>query len=418
MLLALFWLGLSPFSDRANARVLNWEDCVKSVSENNPDLASARDNTRSASAQVGSSWYDFYPSVTGSVNANHALPNQFNPLLYAAPGVSYSSALTLNYNLFNGFKDVATVESAKASLNVSHATLDGTRAAISDALRQAFIKLKYAESYVKLTASIIDRRTQNERMIRSQYESGTENQGSYLLSQSDLEQSKFDHLQAIHQEIFAREALAHVLGDNDYDITLTGAPPRTSPPEDPNLRDLTLITPAHRIQSGQVDIARANIKLTDAGFYPNLNFTASLQNSDGILYANNDQQWSIGLALTIPLFTGLSTYYSAKSARYLEKAAIEVESYSDFSTQENLQQALFNFQESVELLRVDELSLNALKIQEKIATKQYNNGLMTFENWDIIENNLVTAEKTMLSADEKRDLHESSYRLAQGLGDL
>jgi outer membrane protein TolC len=225
-------------------------------------------------------------------------------------------------------------------------------------------------------------------------------------------------LQAVHQEVFAREALAHVLGQNDSDISIERTPPRTDPPADPNLRDLTLATPTHRSQEGQIAISKANVKLANSGFYPSLDFTASVQNSQQMLYTNADNQWSVGLTLTIPLFSGLSTYYSTKSAHALENAARDTEVYSDFTTYETLRQALFNFQEAVQLLRVNQLSLNALSIQERIATKQYNNGLMTFENWDIIEGNLVTSEKTMLTGDENRDLYESSWRLSQGLGDF
>jgi outer membrane protein TolC len=225
-------------------------------------------------------------------------------------------------------------------------------------------------------------------------------------------------LQAIHQEVIAREAFAHVLGENDADITLSGDLPRHDPPGELNLNEIVKDTPTHRIQLGQIDNARANIKLTDSAYYPSLNLNGGVQNGDQILYTNSDQQWFVGLSLTIPLFSGLSTYYSAKSAHDLERASVDTSLASDFTTYEGLRSALYSFQEAVQLLRVSQLSLRALSVQEKIATKQYNNGIMTFENWDIIEDNLVTAEKTALSSDEGRDLSESSWRLAEGLGDL
>ena len=126
----------------------------------------------------------------------------------------------------------------------------------------------------------------------------------------------------------------------------------------------------------------------------------------------------MGLALTIPLFSGLSTYHDTKSAHALERAAVDTEVSTDFQIFDNLRSLLFSFQESVQKLKVDQITLNAIDIQEKIARKQYNNGLINFEDWDIIETNLVAAQKTELASERDRAISESSYRQAQGLGDL
>ena len=287
MRLVGFLLGFTLFLQAAEARVLSWEECVKIVSENNPDLKAAHENLTSSEELVGSSESGFFPSLTGSVNANHQFPNTAVPFLDYQSGVTYSSAITLNYNLFSGFKDVATVERAKGTLAVSHANLDNTRATVSNNLRQAFITLNYAQANVKLTNSIIDSRTQNERLVRAQYESGRENQGSYLLAQSKLEQSKFDSLQAAHGAVLARETLAHVLGEDSEDLSITGQVPTSNPPTDAPLKSLVPETPSHRIQEGQIDISRANIKISRSGFLPSLDFVATVLNQNHLLYPLN-----------------------------------------------------------------------------------------------------------------------------------
>jgi outer membrane protein len=405
------------FSSVAEARVLSWEACVGIVAEQNPDLKAAKENVNSSDELVGASFSGFFPSLTGSVNANHAFPSNTTPLI-SESGILYSSALTLNYNLFSGFKDTAIVERAKGNLEVSRAQYDSERATVSDNLRQAFIKLNYAQANVKLTSQIIDSRSQNERLVRAQYESGRENQGSYLLSQSKLEQSKFDYLQATHEVVTAQESLAHVLGEDPFDLSITGDVPRADPPAEPALKDIVPLTPSHRIQEGEVSVSRSNIKLSRSGFLPSLDFVAAVQNQNHILYTNNNQQWTVGLSLTIPLFSGLSTYHTTKSSHDLERAAEAIEVSTDFQNYDLLRADLFTFQESVQKLKVDQITLSAIDVQEKIARKQYNNGLMTFENWDIIEGNLVNAQKSELSSERDRAVAESNWRMVQGLGDL
>lgn len=418
MMMGVFLLSLTAFLPAAEAKILTWQECVQAVAQRNPNLHASEENALSTDDLVGSSRSGFFPSLTGTVNSNHQFSNPSAPQINYQSGVNTSSALTLNYNLFSGFRDLATVNKAKGNLVVAHASLDGVRASVSDALRQAAIRLYYAQSNVTLTASIRDRRAQNERMIRAQYENGRENQGSYLLSQSKLESSKFDFLVATHAEVIAREALAHAIGEYDSNLSLVGDLPRSDPPGEMNLKDLVQVTPTHRIQEGQVYVSQANVTLANAGFFPSLDFTAAVQNPNHVLYTNDNQYWSVGLGLTIPLFSGLSTFYSTKSAHALERAANETEFYTDLTTYETLRRALYSFQESVQKLKVDALTLNALSAQERIATKQYNNGLMKFENWDIIEGNFIDAQKIALASARDRDIAESAWRLAQGLGDL
>jgi outer membrane protein len=408
----------SLISSAANARVLTWEDCVREVALNNPELKAASENLNSSDELVAASKSGFYPSLTGTVNASHDFQNANLDPLTSQNGVHYSSALTLNYNLFSGFKDLATLERAKGNYAIQTATLDRTRATVSNNLRDAFIRLNYAQANIKLTRQIIDSRAQNERLVRAQYENGRENQGSYLLSQSKLEQSKFDYLKATHEVVIAQESLAHVLGEDSSDVSIQGDIPRSDPPTEPSLREMVPLTPSHRIQEGQVVVSEANIKLSQSGFLPSLDFNAAVQNQNHLLYTDSNQRWSVGLALTIPLFSGLSTYHNTKSTHDLERAAVATELSTDFQTYDLLRTNLFSFQESVQKLRVDQISLSAVDVQEKIARKQYNNGLLKFENWDIIEGNLVFAQKTELSSERDRALAESAWRNAQGLGDL
>ncbi|MBC7397876.1 MAG: TolC family protein, partial [Bdellovibrionales bacterium] len=195
----MFLFLLTLFASNAFSRVLTWSDCVELVSKNNPELAAARSNYSSTQELQSGSIGNYLPSLTASVNANYNFPNSStsNPTFTSVGGavistnqsskVAYSSALTLNYNLFSGFRDRASYDRAKANCAIASAGLDLVRSQISYRLRQAFVELDYAQEYIKLTDSIIERRSQNERLVRAQYESGRENQGSYLLSQSVLE---------------------------------------------------------------------------------------------------------------------------------------------------------------------------------------------------------------------------------------
>lgn len=44
-----------------------------------------------------------------------------------------------------------------------------------------------------------------------------------------------------------------------------------------------------------------------------------------------------------------------------------------------------------------------------IARSQYSNGLISFENWDIIENDLINREKNLLIGKRDLGLAEATY---------
>ncbi len=409
---------------------MTWADCVDLVSKNNPELAAARFNYSSSDELVSSSLGGFLPTLNGSINANYNFPNSstsatnFTSLAGNTIGstqsnkVAYSSAITLSYNLFSGFRDRANLSRAEANRQLAAANLDAVRSQISFELRQAFVTLDYANAYLKLTDSIIERRSQNERLVRAQYETGRENQGSYLLSQAVLEQAQYDRFQAGNRVLLAAQALAHVLGEDSMELEISGEIPLSDPKETIQVESLLPLTPVHRTEEARVVLAQANVQLAQSGFYPSLDLAASVVNRTDLLYVSDRQQWSVGLSLSIPLFSGFKTLHDMRSSKYLETAAGFNRMNSDFDTLNQLRVAFYAYQESIRKFKADRTSLNAITVQQKIARKQYNNGLLKFENWDIIEANLISSQKTALTSRRDRIIAESNWRQIQGQGDL
>ena len=67
-----------------------------------------------------------------------------------------------------------------------------------------------------------------------------------------------------------------------------------------------------------------------------------------------------------------------------------------------------NFQDAVEWVLVKKKFLEAAKERAKIANAQYSTGLISFNDWIIIENNLVDAKKNYLNA-EANSLEAKAY---------
>jgi hypothetical protein len=55
-------------------------------------------------------------------------------------------------------------------------------------------------------------------------------------------------------------------------------------------------------------------------------------------------------------------------------------------------------------------------LRAEIARSKYNNGLLSFEDWDLIENDLINRQKALLVSVRERVTAEAGWEQARGEG--
>ncbi|MCK7497342.1 MAG: TolC family protein [Comamonadaceae bacterium] len=95
----------------AAAETLGWEACVREAAANNADLMTARANLAAAGERVAAARSGFFPQV--SAGAFRSESEGSSPMISGDP--AYSASVTATQNLFAGFLDQARVEQAEAS---------------------------------------------------------------------------------------------------------------------------------------------------------------------------------------------------------------------------------------------------------------------------------------------------------------
>ena len=79
-----------------------------------------------------------------------------------------------------------------------------------------------------------------------------------------------------------------------------------------------------------------------------------------------------------------------------------------------LEQAWVSLRDSIETVDVQRKSLYATEERARIAEAQYSTGFITFDNWIIIEDNLVSAKLAYLNAQANALLSEANWIQAKG----
>lgn len=400
----------------------SWEKCIELTYQNNAELSGADANIKSSQFQKKVVRADFLPKVSAGLSwAEQKIERQTTNFFNSNNnnnGQSYSASLNGSINLFSGLKDYSRLSQAEASIEVANAKYITTKAKISYDLKAAFENLVYAKEYQKLTIEIIKRREENLKIVELRYEGGQENKGSVLLSGAYLAQAKYDALQAKNAELTARAQLARSMGMDEFsEFDVSGSVPVYEPPATtPDLHELAKSTPEFLEARALEDSSEKGISLAKANFYPSLDLTGSLRKIGEDYFPEDSKQTSVGLTLTIPLFDGGKDYYGTKSAVQNYTASKSNRLTVSRNLVATLQQKYAGFIESVAKLQADTLFKEAAETRAKIARNKYNNGLLTFENWDIIESDLITRQKAFLQSRRDRVLSQASWDQTLGKG--
>ena len=116
----------------------------------------------------------------------------------------------------------------------------------------------------------------------------------------------------------------------------------------------------------------------------------------------------------MPIFEGGSRIAEVKKGRaQFRQAEADARSGRD-SVLFVLQQAWIDFQDAVDKVEVQKKFLNASEERAKIAQAQYSNGLIAFDDWTIIEDDLVRDKKAYLDSLADALIAEAYWVQAKG----
>jgi len=411
-LLVIFSLLLFFFSNETKAdEILTWGDCVREATKNHPALVSASENLKQSRADKAITMSTILPQISAA-GSDKKLETDAKKEYEAS---SYS--ITGKQLLFDGFKTSNDVKAASETINASQYNYAVTSSNIRLRLRTAFTELLRTQKLVIMTEEIALRRKQNSELVKLRYEAGREHRGSLLTSQADLAQAEFEVVQAKRSVSLAQRQLTKELGrrkiipikaNGDFQITDINR----KKPDFEHLADNTIFLEE---LIAKKEAARFGLKSAKADFFPKIyaNATTGTTNSDW-RPDEDTYAWSVGISASLPIFEGGSRIAKVSKAKAgLNKAQADERSGRD-SIIFTLEETWTEFQNATDKVSVQRKYLEAAKERAKIANAQYSTGLTSFNDWIIIEDNLVNAKKSFLNAQANVLVNEANWTQAKG----
>jgi len=417
LILSLFVWTL-PALTRAQ-KALTFEDCVKEATAHNPDLLSAQQSLKAADDSHIASLGQFLPQINFGASIGRTGYGGFDDAI-SSPDYFQSSRLSLSatQDIFSGFKDFASVDQSNAQLDIARAQLTQTKAQLSHDLKSAFYSLLYSQKQTDLLQIIADRNKANQDLVEMNFKGGTDNKGSLYQTQASYQESLYEVDQAKRGLRVAQRQLAQLLGRSGSDpVDVAGdfdVPAQSD--ATPDFIQLTLNSPAHLQSLAQLHLSESGYVTARGNFLPTLSANASLSRTGDDFFNQVQPSWSAGLQLSLPLFTGGRDLFDLKSAEESKLGAEDNLKSSDLKTESQLEAAYAAFQNAVQNTKVQESFLHAAQTREEIGKAEYLNGLLTFQNWDDLETNLTTQQKSELSSYLSAKTAEAGWELTQGKG--
>lgn len=397
-----------------------FEQALEQLKQNNNELAAAEKKVQAAQATVRSANGNYLPTLTANIDYQKVNVENLET-------TSANAGLTAKENLFNGGLDRAKISDAEAQLASAQANLRTVQARLSYELKVAFASYRYAEASIDLAKSILERRKQNLSMVELRFQSGRENKGSVMLYKAYRELADLDILKARHAQAAARLVVGRLLGVNpDIVIHVKGNVPVPTVDERvlngetetvPNLVSLAEETPEFQDLKAQIQSAEAQVATASAGFLPSLDVSGSLGKTDRDFFPQNNR-WSLGATLTWSLFNGGKDYFNRQSA-LAKKMLVELSlRNARLNLVSQLRDAYSTWIEAASHARLSSSFVAAENVRVEIMRSKYNNGLTSFEEWDRIENELITYQKDELSRHKDRLVAAAAWEKIQGKGAL
>jgi outer membrane protein TolC len=393
---------------------LTWEQCLEQTRLHNPDLVSARAEIRRLEFDLSSASSGFLPSIRASARTSYS--QQENDGSWSERKNS-SAGLSLDQDLFSGGGNVASRRGALAGLEIGNEQYRQTLSDVELRTRLAYIDVLYAQDLIELTKKIAERRSNNVRLIQLRFDGGRENAGSLARSKAQLSQAEYEVREAERSLTYALRNLAAAIGQMEPVAGALGDLRASKPGEIVDLLGMMKQTPEYTIATTQIEASKQGMLAKRSERFPQITFTASTGIGDSSGFERYDADWGIGLNASMPLYTGnrLNSQVAAAKERIIQSEMSLVDKANTLMA--TLQQRWNTFTDAIENEAVQKELFDAEQLRAEISAAKYKQGLLSYEDWDIIESNLINQGKTHLSRRRTSEIEQARWKNALGWSD-
>lgn len=393
----------TPAPTTTPTHVYTVETALQAVLERRPEVLEKRERVREGEAGIWKAWGSVAPNVTGNLNAygKRDAPGNPNALFSGDYYNLYQASLELKQPIFSGGALWGEVQRQRAELNGKRVDLAIEERKASERLLKSFYKMLLAETQHKTLLKQEEVRENSLKIAQSRYRVGNEKELAVLRTRTQLALLKPQILSAKNDLTVAAMDFALLVGELDRaSFRILGsldapewAPLAARMRERYSVRKL-------EVERKELDVEalRSQRLVTMSTHWPSLGLVGTLERD---AYRKSDlmdpdfSYWSVGLKLSIPLFSGL-TSFAERRVLAAQEAALRVQEKGLRDDAANaLASAQMNLNEAIDSVAATKEALPLAERAAELARRNYRLGIATYIELSDAETNYVDAQLTL-----------------------
>ncbi len=391
-----------------NAKSITWLDSVNLCVKQNLDLKVASESVRQSRLNeivVGS---DLFPQLNSSfsMGKSKSSANNFQD--------SFSANLNASQIIFDGFKTNINIEKSKYNTLSAFASYRYNSASIRNKLRLAFVNVIKFQEQQKLLESIFSSRKQQFELINLRYEAGREHKGALLTAQANMSQAEEDSLSCQRNLLLSKRKMSLIMGQRiTENIEAVESINIVEVSSAPNYSAFLVGNPYLDQYKWDTKVKECGLKATLVNQDPNLKASVSYGLSGDKLLPSNES-WSLGLSMSYAFWDWGDYAANREIAQAQYRQALDSESNSTLLAEYNLEEAWNSLMGAYHDVIIQNKYLLATNERAKIADVQYSTGQMAYDNWILIQNDLINIQKSYLNSQIGYMTAEANWILVKG----
>ncbi len=354
--------------------ILSIQRCIQIAMKHHPAINAATGVIRQSESKIGQARAGFYPQINFQTGYTRVGPAAMS--IRSDPFNHYTNSLNLKQTLFDFGKTATQVEIQTLGKQSSEADFQDTTSVIILNVKEAYYSFLKAKMSEVVSLETVNQFQQHLDVAKAFFETGKSSKIDVTSAEVNLSNARIQFISAQNALRIARVNLNKAMGviaAPEYDVQEEFQLAQMDISFDDALAQAYANRPDILSANLKKDALKKNIELNKKSYLPVLSGNADYGYTGGD--ASMYQSWSVGVALTFPLFTGLSTQYAIEEA----KASLDIATANEESLKQaiylEVQSAWLNRKEAFERIEAGRMVIRQAEEALELARGRYATGV-------------------------------------------
>ncbi len=408
--------GLPAFGQTQQVQRITFDEALRLALRRNPTIQQAVNERERSEVSLASARSNFLPDINLSIGANRDYGRNF--VLEEARLVNqithyFSSSISANLNLFNGFRDLNAVAQARFQVAASELNYARQRETVLFNVISTFLSLIEAREQVHIQEENLAAQRALLEQIEAFVQVGSRPMADLYQQQAQVAAAELELISARRNQQLQEANLIQLLQLDPfgaYEFVIPEVDTQALGIQEYDVQGLLQAALARRSDlralEEQIRAAEYSVRIARSTYWPTISLRASYGSSYTDLapvgfqdqFFNRNRRGSIGLSLTFPIFDRFTTRHNVQRARIeLENTRLQLQQLrQEIATQ--VRQAYLDYETARQQYRTAQVQLQAARQALQAAQQRYNVGAATLVELTQARATYVRAESDLVRA--------------------